>query len=215
MKILKKILPVLLSALLFFSYSAQTVAKETEYLTDDELWAITTEVGELYDISPALLFSLVEAESSKNVYAENGSHKGLCQISTKWHKDRMESLGVEDVYDPYGNVLICADFLSELISIAEKKKYDRCIEYALMRYNMATDTANEMYKKGEISKYARKVVKRAEELEEEAALWLEKEEFKSALMELADVSNEKNTAGYSLPKGGIAHLYTVVLNTEE
>ena len=201
-----------LFALLLFCSSVTAFAKDPTYLTDDELWSITTEVGELYDISPALLFALVETESSKNVYAENGSHKGLCQISTKWHKDRMETLGVENVFDPYGNVLTCADYLSELLGIAKKRGCEKEIEYALMRYNMATDTANEMYDRGEVSKYAKKVTKRAEELEEDARKWAAQEEIKETLTRLTQVREDGNPSDCLMPMGGIAHLYTAVLS---
>lgn len=40
--------------------------------------------------------------------------KGLCQISPKWHAKRAANLGVTDLYDPYGNILVCFDILNEL-----------------------------------------------------------------------------------------------------
>lgn len=159
-------------------------ANDTEYqakfLSDKELWKITKEVADKYeDVDAALLFSLVEAESAKNIYAINGTHKGLTQVTAKWHQDRMDKLGVKNLYDPYGNVLVCADYLSELLEIAEKKGYGKNIEYALMRYNMATDTANALFEKGIISDYAKKVTTRARELrysDEELDKWKQLEE---------------------------------------
>lgn len=210
MNLCKKVLLIAMSVLFVSSSTPHVSAEKPIYLTDDELWAITTKAGDLYDLSASLLFALVESESSKNVYAENGSHKGLCQISTKWHKDRMEELGVEDVYDPYGNVLTCADYLTELLEIAKKRKCKLPTEYALMRYNMATTTANEMYANGEISKYAKRIVSRAQELESEEKTWREKEEIKEALMKIAEKENE-STKDVLMPRGGIAHLYPTVL----
>ena len=75
---------------------------------------ICTEVGEEYGICPELLMALIERESSGHADAQNGSCKGLCQVSEKWHKDRMERLGVTDIFDPYGNILLAADYLTEL-----------------------------------------------------------------------------------------------------
>ena len=75
---------------------------------------ICTEVGEEYGICPELLMALIERESSGHADAQNGSCKGLCQISEKWHKDRMERLGVDDIFDPEGNIRLCADYLCEL-----------------------------------------------------------------------------------------------------
>lgn len=39
---------------------------------------------------------------------------GLMQISPKWHTKRAESLGVTDLTDPYGNILVGCDILNEL-----------------------------------------------------------------------------------------------------
>lgn len=39
--------------------------------------------------------------------------QGLMQISPKWHTERAESLGVEDLFDPYGNILVGCDILNE------------------------------------------------------------------------------------------------------
>lgn len=39
--------------------------------------------------------------------------QGLMQISPKWHTERADSLGVEDLFDPYGNILVGCDILNE------------------------------------------------------------------------------------------------------
>lgn len=39
--------------------------------------------------------------------------QGLMQISPKWHTKRADSLGVTDLFDPYGNVLVGCDILNE------------------------------------------------------------------------------------------------------
>ena len=130
-------------------------------ISEAELIEITEEVGAIYDICPELLQALVERESTFYINATNGSCKGLAQISTRWHTDRMERLGVEDIYEPYGNILVAADYLRELFDERE----DDDVYYVLMRYNMAIDTANSLYAAGEITDYARSIVRRAAELE--------------------------------------------------
>lgn len=130
-------------------------------ISEAELIAITEEVGAMYDICPELLQALVERESTFYINATNGSCKGLAQISTRWHTDRMERLGVTDIYEPYGNILVAADYLRELFDERE----DDDVYYVLMRYNMAIDTANSLYAAGEITDYARSIVRRAAELE--------------------------------------------------
>ena len=130
-------------------------------ISEAELIQITEEVGAMYDICPELLQALVERESTYRIDATNGSCKGLAQISVKWHTDRMERLGVTDIYEPYGNILVAADYLRELFNERE----DDDVYYVLMRYNMAIDTANSLYAAGEITDYARNIVRRAAELE--------------------------------------------------
>lgn len=79
-----------------------------------EIVEICTEVGEDYGICPELLMALIEKESSGHADAQNGSCKGLCQISERWHSDRMERLGIDDIYDPESNIRLCADYLTEM-----------------------------------------------------------------------------------------------------
>ncbi len=86
---------------------------EETYLSA-EIVEICEEVGEEYAICPELLMALIERESSGHADAQNGSCKGLCQISERWHSDRMERLGVTDIYDPESNIRLCADYLCEL-----------------------------------------------------------------------------------------------------
>ena len=133
-------------------------ANDSKTITTEELKTITEEVGQIYNIDPELLQAICETESHQKIYAENDTCKGLMQVSVKWHKNRMEKLGVTDIYDPYGNILVAADFLSDLY------KENSDTNYVLMRYNMETKTANELYAKGEITNYAKKIVKRTEEL---------------------------------------------------
>ena len=128
-------------------------------ISEAELIQITEEVGAMYDICPELLQALVERESTYRIDATNGSCKGLAQISVKWHTDRMERLGVTDIYEPYGNILVAADYLRELFN--EKNE----VYYVLMRYNMAIDTANSLYADGVITDYALSITERAKELE--------------------------------------------------
>lgn len=120
------------------------------------------EIGDMYSISPELLEAIIEAESRGIATADNGTCKGLMQIAVKWHGDRMVKLGVTDIYDEYSNILVGADYLSELREIG-----DGDIIYALLRYSLKTDTANRLYAEGKTTPYVRDVLARAAELEEE------------------------------------------------
>jgi len=131
---------------------------EYRFIERYECFAYAKSAGEVYDIDPYLLTAIAERESSLNANARNGKCKGIMQVSEKWHADRMERLGVENLYDAEGCMLVAADYLAELFEINSDPYY------VLMRYNMLTSTANELYKKGEITPYALGIVERAEEL---------------------------------------------------
>lgn len=121
------------------------------------------EICELYDnVEPELVMSVIEHESMYDPSAKNGEHIGLMQNSIKWQSGRAESLGVEDLWDPYGNILTGVDLLSELI----EDYADGDIGYALMLYNMNWSTAKSLREQGKLSNYAMSVLGRAEELKE-------------------------------------------------
>lgn len=119
---------------------------------------ICEEVGEEYNICPELLMALIEKESSGHADAQNGSCKGLCQISEKWHKDRMERLGIDDIYDPEGNIRLCADYLTEIGAEYED------IGLTLMIYNGSSDAVKRA-ESGNLTDYAIWILERSEELE--------------------------------------------------
>lgn len=133
------------------AYYEDTYLK-AEYVT------ICEEVGEDYGICPELLMALIERESSGNPEAENGSCKGLCQISERWHKSRMEKLGIDDIYDPESNIRLCADYLTEIGAEYED------IGLALMIYSGKSD-AMEIAERGELTYYAEWILERSAELE--------------------------------------------------
>ena len=80
------------------------------------------------------------------------------QVSQKYHSDRMQRLGVTDLYDEKGNIKVGTDYLAELFREYE----DPCL--VLDIYN-GNSKAFEYYEQGVVSDYAGKVLDRAEELE--------------------------------------------------
>ena len=111
-----------------------------------------------YHMDAALVKSIVWHESRYNPNAKTGSCVGLMQISTRWHAERAHKLGVTNFYDPYGNILIGVDYLSDIF---ENYKDPALV---LMMYNMDNAKALELYNQGEISGYAKSVLKRAKDL---------------------------------------------------
>jgi transglycosylase SLT domain len=84
-----------------------------------------------YGLDSRIIKALIEEESGWLASAEgdNGQSVGLMQIQERWHKERMNRLGVTSLYDPEQNITVGCDILSELLS-----KYGN-YEDALSVYN--------------------------------------------------------------------------------
>lgn len=117
------------------------------------------EVSREYSISPFLILAIIEKESAFQADAENGDCKGLMQVSEKWHTERLQKLGGEDFFDPKDNLLCGVDYLAELF-----EKYEDP-GLVVMLYNMKASSAKKLYKQGVLSPYAKRILERAEELE--------------------------------------------------
>lgn len=110
------------------------------------------------NVPPALIKSIIYYESRYQPNVSNGSCVGLMQVSTYWHAARAERLGVVDLYDPEGNILVGVDYVNDLIEAYGD------IYVVLMTYN-GDDNVTRYYTEGYISSYARSVVSRQQELE--------------------------------------------------
>ena len=139
-----------------------------------ELQKYIIERCEVNKISPALVMAIIERESDCNANAvgDNGKSLGLMQIQPKWHQWRADKLGCKDWYNPYDNVAVGIDILSDLFG-----KYGDDVYSVLMAYNGGPSYVARMEEQGKISKYAIEVNARAEELEqcdvarEEKKIW--------------------------------------------
>lgn len=140
------------------SITAVNAADKDTYISE-EVQEACIKYGEEYNICPELLMAMCEKESSGRADAVNGHCKGLLQINENVHKDRMERLGVTDLYDIESNVKVAADYLLELF----EKNED--IYLVLMKYNMGHKKAEQLYEQGKYSKYAVSVTERSMELE--------------------------------------------------
>lgn len=120
------------------------------------------QVVSLYpNLSEDLISAIIWRESRYDPNARNydGSCVGLMQVSTKWHTDRARNLGVEDLYDPYGNILTGCDLLSELLN-----SYN--LETALMVYHGGYSYAQKYQSAGTIDQYTKDILSYAQQLKE-------------------------------------------------
>ncbi len=117
---------------------------------------------ETYELPPQLIYAMIERESSWKADALNaaGNCIGLMQISTVNLDWLEESLGVEDLYDPYQNVLSGISMIAAYI--------DTYGDYhmALMCYNCGSGGAQKLFDQGIYSSsYSRWIVERMEQLQ--------------------------------------------------
>lgn len=95
-----------------------------------------------HHINPALVFAIIERESNYDSKAvgDGGNSIGLMQINTYWQQERMDKLGITDLFNPYENVDIGIEVLDEILSQYED------LTFSLMVYNggfgYATDNIN-------------------------------------------------------------------------
>ena len=133
-------------------------AETSETWISDDAYSYCYEIGNQYNICPELLMAVIEKESSGMSNATNGGCVGLMQVSARWHKDRMLRLGATDLYCERDNILVAADYLSELF---QKYKEPSLV---LDIYN-GNSKAMWNYENGVISDYAGYILDRASELE--------------------------------------------------
>lgn len=127
----------------------------------EEVKQLSVETGEQYNICPELIQAICFKESSFDPRAENGECIGIMQVNPIWHRDRMERLGVTNLYDTAGNMLVGVDYLSELAG-----KYED-ISTVLMLYNGDSEAEDVLNGTADISAYANEILAISEELERE------------------------------------------------
>lgn len=128
-----------------------------EHKLQDYIFALCEEKS----IDPAIIIAMIDKESKFDIdiIGDKGKSYGLMQIQPRWHKERMEELGVTDLLDPYQNVTVGIDILAELLESGES------LEWALMAYNGGHSYANRLESEGRLSTYASTVIENASELE--------------------------------------------------
>ena len=104
------------------------------------------EAGIPFELALAVIW---KETNFRNVMGDNSESYGYMQIQKKWHKDRMNRLGVYDLTDPLSNFRVGCDYLAELL-----EKYP--LANALSFYNSGSPS---------LIPYCEKVMDYMEELE--------------------------------------------------
>ena len=111
---------------------------------------------EKVNIDPAIVMAMAFCESSYDASAtgDDGNSFGLLQVQPYWHQERMDKLGITDLFDPYQNVTVALDYLAEQLD-----RYDGDMAKALVAYNAG-------HFKGTVTTYAKNVLANSETLTE-------------------------------------------------
>ena len=112
------ILGITLTAI-FSLFVAMCVSAEEQVIVPEDVKEISEELGQAYNICPELIQAICWRESRFQTDAENGGCIGIMQVSQRWHKDRMDKLGVTDLMDPKQNMEVAVDYLADLVEDEE------------------------------------------------------------------------------------------------
>lgn len=127
------------------------------------LWSLCKERG----IDYYTVIALIERESGYkwDATGDSGASKGYMQIGEKWYKDLMVEEGVDDLYNPYGNIRVG---LSILRDISDSYLESSGMDCVLMVYNMGNNGAKKCWAEGIYStSYTRGILARAAEIKQE------------------------------------------------
>lgn len=144
--------------------NGQEIDEAMAYLSENsvnvppEIEALCIEIGKVNGICPELLTAICWKESrfQADVVNASGTCHGIAQIHRGSHRQRMERLGVTNLYDPKENLQVCADYLKELFDQYED------VATVLEIYNGDGSAASDPER---TSGYAQKVINIAQALE--------------------------------------------------
>lgn len=103
------------------------------YEHQEQLYAACAETGIDYELALAVVW---KETTFRNIIGDGGESFGFMQVQPKWHADRMERLGVDDLMVPADNFRVGCDYLAELLG-----KYE--LAAALTCYNTGSPGHNE------------------------------------------------------------------------
>ena len=121
---------------------------------DDDLVLHIIDIADINNIDPELILAIIKQESNFDASAmgDNGHSYGLMQVQKRYHEERMQRLYCTDLLNPYENIIVGADIISQ------KLRSGKGLEWALMAYNGGNPYADNMLQDGKISEYAQNVI---------------------------------------------------------
>lgn len=143
------------------AYYHKTASDPVIYTDQDNLGLWIDQISQSYGVDPSLIRAIIEVESGWKVDAisSSGEHVGLMQLSTKWQRARANKLGVQDLSDPYSNVLVGIDYISYTL-----KETHGDVSWTLMIYNQGYQSAYENHLTGVETSYVHAVMREYQRL---------------------------------------------------
>ena len=140
----------------------QVGATTDMYDVPEEIERAAEKYGAEYHVSPELIESMAWFESNYNPYDVSPTGCiGILQVNPRWHGERMERLGVYDLYDVDGNIHCGVDYLVEILENDTEE-----LAAALAIYNgQSKSNIWAAENEGYISRYAGAIMDFAYELE--------------------------------------------------
>ena len=140
--------------------SLSIIPTEEETGIPESVYQDANIIGHEFNICPELLMAMAERESRFTASAENGSCKGLMQVSVSYHKQRFAEAGwnSSEWTNAYKNMYVAADYLADLF-----EEYEDAAT-VLMLYHGEKNAVSKG-KSGNVSSYAKGILERSEELE--------------------------------------------------
>lgn len=160
---MKRIITGILIGIIIFSSTALAAPVKEEVEISEEVLFWSEIYGEQYGICPEIIQAMCWTESRCNPTAQSPDKacKGLMQIKPSCHQERMERLGVRNIFGCWENIKTGTDYLAELAA------GEPDIAVALARYNGQSDEKIEKARRGEYSGYVKQILELAGKLEEE------------------------------------------------
>jgi soluble lytic murein transglycosylase-like protein len=139
------------------SYLNQSISEEVP----EDLIEYFDCVAASYNICPEFLEAIAFYESGYNANAKNGNHYGLMQINVRVHAKRIKEFGwtKKDMFEPYKNLTIAADYLSDLY-----EKYEDTAMVVLL-YTGNKKALHDYLRNGSLPDQAQKILDKSYELE--------------------------------------------------
>lgn len=105
------------TAIEFPGINDKTEIKEPVTVAELENKDHIEQMSRKYGLNSRIVKALIEEESGwlETAEGDGGNSIGLMQIQERWHRERMQRLGVTDLYDPKQNVKVGCDILAELL----------------------------------------------------------------------------------------------------